>query len=206
MGRINRVVLAGLVVVSAGFTSGARHDVYGIDKDTVINQSVPVTSGQHLQISLETGGTVHITGWDQPVVAVSAKLRGDECPAGKMTVTSDKGVVHVTSRLAAKYGESCSVPDPIEINVPKQFDIQIQSQGGAITIDQVTGQIRGHTDDGSITLSNVGGKLDLSTSAGNVQVQDSHVDGNVNTGSGSVTFVRVDGGVRGRGSDAKTNG
>jgi hypothetical protein len=198
---INRIALAGLVMVSAGFTTNT-----GIVPDTEINQSVPVTAGQHLQINLETGGTVHITGWDQSVVAVSAKLRGDECPAGKMTLTSDKGVIHVTSRLTAKYGQSCSVPDPIEISVPKQFDIQIQSQGGAITIAQVTGQIRGHTDDGSITLSNVGGKLDLSTSAGNVQVQDSHVDGSVNTGSGSVTFVRVDGGVHGHGNDVKTNG
>lgn len=207
MDRIGRVALTGAALVTAGFTSGGP--LRTID-DTLIHESIPVTVGERLELKLETGGTVHITGSDQPMVTVEAKLRSDQCPDGKMTVTNVKGVVHVTSHLSARYNQSCSVPDAIEISVPRQFDVLIESEGGAVSIEQVSGQIRGHTNGGALTLARVGGTLDLTTLAGDVQLTDSNVDGSLKTGDGTVTFVHVAGKVRGKsstgGADVKGEG
>jgi hypothetical protein len=168
-----------------------------VSTDTIVDQTIPVHVGDRLEMKLATGGTIHVTAWNEPSVSINAALRDNSCPDGKLAVTNDKGAVVITSTLAKGLSRACAVPDVIEIKVPEHFDISIESNGGGVTITGVTGRIEGRTSGGDVKLSHVDGRVKLATEGGDVDVQDSHLAGSLRTASGRVTFVGVSGGVRG---------
>jgi DUF4097 and DUF4098 domain-containing protein YvlB len=83
-----------------------------------------------------------------------------------------------------------------EINVPKKFDLDLESMGGGYAIENVEGRIEGKTMGGPLTLTKLKGNLDLITMGGKITLRSSEVDGRVKTMGGEVLVEDVTGNVK----------
>jgi len=175
----------------------ARPEQTRAQPDSVIERILPASAKGVLRLELETGGTVDVRGWDQPRVRVVARLRGRNWRDEEFSADADRGNIVVRSWFSARGGRNTSTSNEFEISVPRQFDVQLNSGGGALTITNVDGTFRGHTGGGDLVLQHVTGDARLTTGGGDVTVADATLDGTVSTGGGMVQISRVQGSIRG---------
>jgi beta-lactamase regulating signal transducer with metallopeptidase domain len=183
--------------------------------DSTFQRSAPARDGGTLTLDLRTGGHVTITGWDKNQVLVDASLGGRDWRDTDVTFNAVEG----GARLASEYtghSKTQSFSHTFDIHVPRTFNVQITSAGGGITINRVDGYFTGRTGGGEIEIRNASGRAEIRTGGGDVRVSDSRLIGSVNTGggrimiervsgnfagysgSGPVTYINSDGGVKGK--------
>ncbi|HEV8254279.1 MAG TPA: M56 family metallopeptidase [Vicinamibacteria bacterium] len=187
------VALAGALVPLAGLRPQARA---ASPADSSFEREVPAAAGEVLVLDLETGGSVDLTGWDEPRVRVRARLGGRDWRETRVVVERTEGGVRVRSRQESSGGSS-STSHAFEIRVPRRFDLRLRSAGGAVTMAGLEGTFEGNTGGGALVLEHLTGRANLSTGGGQVEVADSDLEGQVSTGGGVVTLSRVRGGLRG---------
>ncbi|HET9325502.1 MAG TPA: M56 family metallopeptidase [Candidatus Eisenbacteria bacterium] len=158
--------------------------------------SEKATSGQRLELDLESGGGVRITGWNESRVQVRAMLGGVDWRDTRVALERVSGGLRLHSWQAVERSQS-STSHRFEIQVPRKYDIRLRSAGGDLTLSNLEGDFRGQTGGGEIVIENVRGYASLSTGGGEVHVSDSHLRGSVSTGGGEVLLSGVSGGLRG---------
>lgn len=162
--------------------------------DTLVNRTIDVIPGGILDVNLGTGGIIVIRGWDEKAVKIVARLKGRDWRA--TTVLLDR--IRSGARLQTMLGgtpSALSTSHEFEVFVPRKFDLQIESIGGNITINSITGSFRGNIEGGSITLKYLHGTANLSTRGGDINISNSDLEGSVTTHGGSVTLKDVHGSV-----------
>ena len=84
-----------------------------------------------------------------------------------------------------------------EIQVPDEFDVELDTGGGGITIEDISGNILAETSGGNITIGTVlVGNVSVDTSGGSIVIDDVS-DGNITaeTSGGRITINNVNGDV-----------
>lgn len=158
------------------------------------SKKVPAGSGGKLVLDLDAGGKVRISGTGGS--AVEVVYSGACSPPCEVNVEESGGAVRVTNGFE-KRGRSSNSDLEFDIKVPARFDIEIESMGGGLSIDDVDGTFTGKTMGGELTLKNVRGEAKLTTMGGEIRLNDSELDGFLKTMGGEVTFENVVGDVRG---------
>jgi DUF4097 and DUF4098 domain-containing protein YvlB len=165
-------------------------------KPDTIEKEFKVAMGKKLELDLKTGGTIDITGWDKELVHFNIRLGGRDAKDCKVDFDERLQGVRVYSHHA-RHSQSHSTNLKFQIKVPKKFDIEIESNGGGISIANVEGTIGGKTMGGKLDLTKLKGYVDLRTMGGDVTVTDSDLDGEVKTNGGRVLIQDVTGDLRG---------
>lgn len=161
-------------------------------------EELEVKPGGLLEVDLETGGTVEVSGWDRNLVRVEAANGGSDGDQKLSVRATDRGV-----RVEAKRGGNggrnrwSSKGHNVVIKVPSRFDLSIDSMGGGIFVSGVEGVLEGETMGGELRLSNLSGRVEMSTMGGEITLSDSDVDGKVSTMGGKVLLENVTGDVDG---------
>lgn len=88
-----------------------------------------------------------------------------------------------------------STSHEFDVWVPHDFNLQIESWGGDVSIRDVNGRFSGSTRGGPITLAHVTGTAELTTRGGSISISHATLDGSVTTRAGSVELVDVHGNV-----------
>lgn len=153
-------------------------------------REIAVAPGEQLTVELEVGGSITVSGWERPALAVTASEMGHDVELAIERIASG-AVVHV-KRSA---GRSASRAVDLTIRVPRRFDLQLETTGGSMTVEDVEGQIVGLTHGGELRLSGLRGRLDMTTHGGAILVEDSAVDGSVTTHGGNVVLRAVRGAI-----------
>lgn len=101
-----------------------------------------------------------------------------------------------------------------EVRVPTRFNLELETRGGEISIEQLQGEVRAvtaggsiQTDDisgpvraetagGGITLGNIGSRVEARTAGGTVRVGDVQGDAILETSGGEIIAGRIAGGGR----------
>jgi hypothetical protein len=162
--------------------------------DTTFTKSVPAKSGGTLDLDLDTGGDIVVTGTDDAKVTVDASLGGSSWRRTTVSLDGSGGDVRLESRYERLPGNS-SFDNKFTIRVPKKFNVHVSSAGGSIAISGVEGTFRGTTGGGPITIDHANGDAQLSTGGGDIRISDSHLEGSVTSGGGTVFFNNVTGGI-----------
>lgn len=163
--------------------------------DKTIEKNFPAASGGKLDLKLDTGGEVEISGWNQEQVAVTADISGRD--ADEIEVEFDPGASGLTIHSSCHKWHDCKAGVHFTIKVPERFDVAIDSKGGGVRIDGVQGTFRGKTMGGALTFTRIKGEVHLETMGGDVTVEDSEADGKVSTMGGEVTIRDVKGNIKG---------
>jgi DUF4097 and DUF4098 domain-containing protein YvlB len=161
-----------------------------------IQRSFNVFPGQKLSFKLKTGGTIRITGWDRPLVAVDGQLKGTDWRNAAIDFEQTSGGIQITSRYI-QHQRRNNTSLEFDVRVPKRFDVEIDSMGGGVRISEIEGHLSGRTMGGELQLSQIRGEVNLSTMGGGINLSNSEVDGNLSTMGGPVLFEDVIGNVKG---------
>ena len=165
--------------------------------DSTFEKSYPARAGERLTLDLKTGASVHVSGWDEPTVRIRGTLSGLSWRGTVVEVERQSAGIRVVTTQERQRDGNSSTSHRFEIQVPRRYDVQIESAGGEITISGVEGSFTGHTGGGELHLDHARGRASLTTGGGDIRVSDSELDGRVSTGGGMVQLSRVSGDLRG---------
>ena len=161
-----------------------------------VHKEFTVKSGQLLYLNFETGATINVEGWDKNIVSFDAELGGRNWEDINIDFDQTSTGINVTSEYEGSHHNKSSKVD-ITIKVPKKFDLNFETTGGGVTLNNLEGELKGTTMGGSLTLSKLKGNLSLKTMGGSITLTDSDVDGKVSTMGGKVNIENVTGNVDG---------
>ena len=82
------------------------------------------------------------------------------------------------------------------ITVPERYDVDLETAGGSISVDDLEGEVAAATSGGSLHFGRIRGPVRGRTSGGSVQLAGCVGDADVETSGGSITIGDVDGQVR----------
>jgi len=103
----------------------------------------------------------------------------------------ENGWLRRGNRLKVKY----------EIRVPKTYNLDIDTSGGSILVEDLSGEIKLNTSGGSISMGEIEGPVWAETSGGSISLERAKGQASLHTSGGSITIGEVGGSV-----DAKTSG
>jgi len=156
----------------------------------VIEQTFDARSGGHLTLDTDIG-TIHIKSHSDAQVLVKVRIEGAD--EGDMAVTFDAndGDVAIEGKLKGSgwgsgWGSSRGLRVSYDITVPQNYNLNLDTSGGSIDIQDLIGNVDANTSGGSISLGHIDGEVDVDTSGGSIDVDA--VSGNLNahTSGGSI--------------------
>ncbi len=150
--------------------------------------------GKTVEIDLNTGGSIEIKGWNKELVSLTARSHDTDIEEFKFEFDESPSGVYIHVSNSDNHDGS---DIDLKLFVPEKCDLELETMGGDITVDNVAGKAEGKTMGGDLGLSNLKGEVELTTMGGDINVDNSELDGEVKTMGGDVTFQNVGGNVKG---------
>ena len=170
-----------------------------------LDRTFSVASGGRLTIEAE-GADLRVTGTSGNQVVVHALITGSEHYLEGLTLTAEQSGNDVA--VVAKHGKRFWLTfgwnnngGKIEVQVPRNYNIDIGTSGGDITVGPLEGEARGKTSGGDIRLTEIRGPVEMQTSGGDVRVEQIEGSTRLSTSGGDLDISHVKGDL-----DAKTSG
>ncbi|RDV24791.1 hypothetical protein DXV75_11970 [Alteromonas aestuariivivens] len=154
-----------------------------------IEQSFPVSSGQLLTLKTDQG-RIEVRTHSLEQIDVNVFVEGEQedefdvsfTPTGQgLQINGEKTSESHHRRLKVSY----------EITVPENFNLDLDTSGGSISIDDLKGNAEARTSGGSIAVGDINGDVELHTSGGSIQTENIYggIDAHTSGGSIRVTFA-----------------
>ncbi len=160
--------------------------------EEVISKSYSVKSGGSLYIESDSG-RIEIETWDKNIVDIKiTKKSRKERKLGEFNLDIEHSGSDVSIEGEGEWNSRVSVT--YYIRVPKEYDLDLKTGGGSISVNDISGQIKMKTSGGAIKIGNVAkGNVDVDTSGGSIKV--GNVNGNLkaDTSGGKIIVGKITG-------------
>jgi hypothetical protein len=187
--------LAGLLLAfpSAGQTKASKAGSNAHRISTQLTGEVPTHAGQRLKLGTDLGN-VRIHVHDAEVVDYKVELNTDSSQPHaqdllkQFTVYSratGEGVLVKGS--TSTQGSSGRLWVTFDVNIPRNYSVDIVTGGGSIETDDINGRATLTTAGGNITAGAVSGNARFDTGGGHVRVKDVSGDLMASTGGGHIS-------------------
>lgn len=178
----NTFKLAGIATLA--FTMFA----FDVDAKT-IEKSFDVGSGGMLKLETNTG-SIKVDTHSENVVNVIVEIEGED--EDKVDVKFDASGNNVTvigerERSGSGFWGNNHVRVRYRVTVPAEYNLDVETAGGSIKIEDLTGNVDAHTSGGSISLGQIDGLVDVHTSGGSIKVDEVTGTIKAHTSGGSIT-------------------
>ncbi|HNQ88577.1 MAG TPA: DUF4097 family beta strand repeat-containing protein [Verrucomicrobiota bacterium] len=217
----NLVCLAGLTA-ALGFACALR----AAEIDDTMVKSFPAPAGGKLVIDSDRGSIDIKTGdGDQVEIRVQRTVKAPTATRAEetlknheLTFAAEGPQVTVRARFRGKLGgflrQSPELQVRYVVQVPRRFNLDLQTAGGSITVGDLTGTLRAQTaggniktgkiDDtvwartagGSITIAAAAARVDARTAGGSIDIGTAGGDAVAETAGGSIRIRQAGAGVR----------
>ncbi|MBN2090958.1 DUF4097 family beta strand repeat protein [candidate division KSB1 bacterium] len=171
---------------------------------TQINKEYSVKPGGNLKIS-NVAGDIKVNSWNNNQVKIVENL--------KIEVYTQEEAQKTYEKILAGYQQTGNdvivegiegrnwIKRNFQINVPKEFNLDLQTSGGDLEIASIKGLVELKTSGGDIQILEVTGNVEAKTSGGDLKLEK--IDGNVvaKTSGGDVDLMDLSGAI-----DVKTSG
>ena len=163
--------------------------------------SAPIAQGSVLTAESRVG-SITVLGSDTPDCNITAKItaraptqaEADEL-AGQVKIEltpADTGLVLEIEKPIHESKRMINID--LEITVPVQTNLRLESNVGDIAVSNITGDIYAATDVGKVTCSDVAGNVDLKANVGDVTARylseaESAFNASLETGVGQIRFT-----------------
>lgn len=81
----------------------------------------------------------------------------------------------------------------VNIQLPYNFDIEVNSDGGTITLTDLKGDFKCTTKGANINILRLQGKIDFRTKGGNISIHQASLQGKVQTSGGNIQISELEG-------------
>jgi len=178
-----------------------------------ISRQLDETPGGKLVVDVDFG-TINVTAGADDKVVIEAYRKidfGDEAKAKEyfaaapVVINQDGSVVtvgahHTKSKGFWSFGHS-EMDGRYTIRVPKRFEADLQTEGGAVTAGEITGSVTAKTSGGKLAFEHLEGTLTGNTSGGSIEVEDCRGPIEIETSGGDIIVADGTGTL-----NAKTSG
>ncbi len=187
-GRILRFVMVTCVAVPLAWAQGGEKK---------FEKKFSVSPGGTLRVATDVG-SIKITGAGSNEVSVVAELRGRDRDVDGFEITAEQTGNGVDVRGKGKgrrgwFWNSTDLTVEYTIQVPREYNLEVQTSGGDISVSTLKGGIHGGTSGGNITLGSIEGKVTMETSGGDIRVEKVTGDLKMGTSGGNVRIGDVKG-------------
>lgn len=160
-----------------------------------VEKEYDLSMGKNLEVDLEYGGSISITGWDKEKLNVKLLSKGSYKNYELNVENNSDGIKVTTEALKLKHNHGNI---ELEIKAPRKCNLNLNTNGGEVSIESIEGEIKGETKGGGLSLNNLKGKLNFTTMGGSIDLTNSSVDGEVTTMGGKINIEEVDGNIKGK--------
>lgn len=172
-----------------------------IAADKVFDRSFDVPSDGRLNVDLALGH-ITVTGSDTPRVVVHLRAEGSDKQLDRLTWSAEKDAAGVS--VTVKHGNgspSWFVWGPhvrltALIEVPRAYDLNLQTSDGHIEVRSLHGNVTGKTSGGRIHVEDVKGTVQMRTSGGGVMLKSLAGEVEVHTSGGPIQGTQLRSGLR----------
>ncbi len=160
--------------------------------DADIEREFQVRRGGSLLVESDAG-PIDVRAWDNSVVKVSVlKPNGFTVD---MNQSGDTVSVRAEAERGGFFGRMRS-DIRFMVMVPREFNVELVTGGGAISVSDLTGNVDVNTSGGSIDIGNIsGGDVTADTSGGRIEIGNVEGDVEADTSGGSIEIGDVTGSV-----------
>ena len=157
--------------------------------------------GLHLRVEADQGNIRISTGGDSQVsYHVHLETDADDASAQQIlnafvldARSEADGVILVGRSPHLRWGHHLSVT--LEVTVPRQYNLDLSTEGGNVQIADVQGRVSAVTAGGNISAGQIDGPARLITDGGNILAKNVGGDLTAQTGGGDITAGSVAGGA-----------
>ena len=166
-----------------------------------ITRQIDAVPGGKLVVDVDFG-SVNVTAGADDKVVLDAHRKidfGDETKEKEflanapITFTKEGNVVTVRSRGQKRnewnFGH-CQMDAKYSVRIPKKFETGLRTEGGAIEVSDITGNLNAHTSGGHMTFTRLEGTLDGETSGGSIAMEDCSGPIKIETSGGHIKVAR----------------
>ena len=147
-----------------------------------------------LNIDIRSGGDITVEGWNKDKIKIVVEYDGPD-NADFVDYDYNDGDLDISVNL---FNMSDNVDDiRFLINVPYKFNIEMETMGGDVSVNNIDGEISGKTMGGDLDFSKIYGVINMITMGGDISLEEAQVDGSLKTMGGDVDFKNVAGNVKG---------
>lgn len=110
----------------------------------------------------------------------------------------DGDSVQINARVSGHWGFSWGRGrrgPRIEVRMPKDADLQIDTGDGSVETQPLSGRVKIHTGDGSVKVQAIDGNVDIDTGDGSITVEGAKGEIRLHTGDGHIEARNLDGRV-----------
>ena len=144
----------------------------GLQAET-INKEFTVASGGLLKIATDIGA-IAIETHAQATVLVEVTISGKNEDDMKVSFENNGDDVSIKGdfdRSGFGFGNN-QVRVSYKVTLPQAYNVDLDTSGGSIDIENLQGEVDAHTSGGSISLENVQGDVDIKTSGGSLDLDN----------------------------------
>lgn len=185
---MNRTILAGIFLTlafAASAAAPARADDW--------SKSYQVSGRADLRVTTDDGD-VTIVGSDQKQIDAHVLTEGYKIGSSDVRIEESQNGDHVVISVKMPHlnwsffgGHHKSLK--IELHVPRDLDLDVQTGDGNVTAQSVSGRVHFNTGDGNVTATAVHGDIRLHTGDGHIQGADFDGTLDANTGDGNLRIA-----------------
>ncbi|MDR1171653.1 MAG: hypothetical protein LBL24_04280 [Bacteroidales bacterium] len=177
------------------------------EKDPYMTRSFPASSVKSIE-AVTSGGSLTVSGnaGSEAIVEVYASRSGwsdekikqalDENYTLDIRIEGDKLSAVAKQKKSITDWNRQGVSISFKITVPQQVDSKLQTSGGSIRINDISGSHNFTTSGGSLSVENASGNIVGRTSGGSITVTDSKDNIDLTTSGGSITAKDCSGKIK----------
>lgn len=205
--RLQLMLVAGLLgLAQTGLVKAAHRPVaHVIDITDIVKRTFPAQRGGQLEIDADQGNVEIVSGKSSEVriaveriVSVNTKEEAKAVLESHNLVIDRKGsTIWVHSRVEKdrfawkRSGERLRIK--IIVEVPDEYDLEIASGAGNVSVGDVKGWASVRTGAGNVTIGDTDGDLEIFSGSGNIEIRTTKGDVRVRNGAGNVLLDNVQG-------------
>ena len=163
-----------------------------------LEERIPVEPGGTLFIDLDRG-SVQVRSHDASEVYVQADARGWAAGLVSFSVTKHENDVEFDGSVDGWFPNLLGQPRiRVRAYVPREYSVEIETRGGAIRVEEISGRLAALTRGGRVEVARVAGPVLARTSGGRIEALDVEGDLRARTSGGSIRLAGVRGDVEAR--------
>ncbi len=172
-----------------------RSNSDGSYQNVLVEKSFDTTPGKNFDLEASFGDVIINTS-DNPKVII--KVLGSEDTYKKLKIDFENTPEGV--KVTAKRKDSWNIFNfwhnsklKFDVTLPKQYNANITSSGGDISIDGLTGTTDLHTSGGDVKMTNMNGTATVKTSGGDITLENTSGNTVLKTSGGDIKSVSFKG-------------
>jgi carbon monoxide dehydrogenase subunit G len=143
-----------------------------------------VSAGGTLDLRTDVG-SIKILTHNQSTAKVEVEIEGRDAEDFSVEASTSGNQLNVVGEMEGKkWSRRLNVE--FTITLPENFNVEIDTSGGSISIADLTGNVDAQTSGGSIRVGSITGDVELDTSGGSIHTEDIYGALNAHTSGGSI--------------------